>query len=376
MKIVHIIDLLHAGGAQTLLVTYAQQAKLAGIEAHIISLREYTAASAPISNALDKLGVKVTFLSKSKILDPIRLFKLISLIRHQEYDIIHTHLNHATVLGILSALWLNKTIVVSVHNVLKGRKKRLSEELELFLLRYADCIIAVGENVNADYSPLFPDKVVTLPNAVNEVPSMESAQRANIRRLLTGNVEAPLLIAVGRLNEQKGFDTLIQAFEIIHSQFPQVHLIVAGRGNLGEALQTDTTSRGLQNNLHWLGLRDDVPLLLAASDIYISSAYWEGLSIALLEAMSAGLPSVITAVGDAEKVITPETGILVPPRSPERLAKEIIGLLSDTKKSQRIGKAAKERIRENFGAKAWFNKLFEIYYKTAFRHANNEKRIH
>ncbi len=376
MKIVHVIDLLHVGGAQTLLITYAQQAKQAGIETYIISLRERNAASTPVVTILEELGVKITFLSKSKLLSPTRLMKLISLIHANEYDIIHTHLNHATVLGILSALWLNKAIVASVHNVLTGRRKRLSEEFEQFLLRFADCIITVGENVNADYYPLFPEKVVTLTNAVNEIPPLDAKQRASIRRELTGNVEAPLLIAVGRLNEQKGFDTLIKAFEIVHNQFPQAHLVVAGRGNLGESLRIETNSRGLQNNLHWLGLRDDVPSLLAASDIYVSSAYWEGLSIALLEAMSVGLPCVITAVGDAEKVITPESGILVPPRSAERLAEEIIVLLSDTKKSQSMGKAAQERIRVQYGAKAWFTKLIEIYHNTKFKHTDKEKRMH
>ncbi len=377
MKIVHIIDLLHAGGAQTLLITYAQQAKQAGVETYIISLRERNAASTPVVTILENLGVKITFLKKTKLLSPTRLIKLISLIHANKYDIIHTHLNHATVLGILSALWLNKAIVTSVHNVLTGsRRKRLSEKFEQFLLRFADCIIAVGENVNADYYTLFPEKVVTLTNAVNEIPPMDAKQRASIRHELTGNVEAPLLIAVGRLNEQKGFDTLIKAFEIVHTQFPQAHLVVAGRGNLEETLRLESNTRGLQKNLHWLGLRDDVPSLLAASDIYVSSAYWEGLSIALLEAMSVGLPCVITAVGDAEKVITPETGMLVPPRSAERLAEEVIVLLSDTKKSERIGKAAQERVRDHYGAKTWFNKLIEIYQHTEFKHTHKEKRIH
>jgi glycosyltransferase involved in cell wall biosynthesis len=360
MKVLHLIDSLRVGGAQTLLVTYARQATQAGMETVIFSLREKEVT--PVTLALDTLDVQITYLPKTSLWNVARFFHLIRLMREGNFDVVHTHLNYANVLGILCSVWLRLPVVVSIHNVLSGRRKNhLSEDFEQFLLRFATRIIAVGENVGVDYRPLFPKTVVTLPNAVNEIPPMTESDRLALRRDLIGNESTHILIAVGRLTEQKGLDDLIEAFAQVHVRFPQVKLILAGDGQLRNKLQAETDARGLQDHLHWLGVRNDVPQLLAASDIYVSAAHWEGLSIALLEAMSAGLVPVITEVGDAAKVVTPGSGFLVSPHKPDQLAAAICTLLENPADIRRMGESARKRIDVGYGAHAWFERLIKIY---------------
>jgi glycosyltransferase involved in cell wall biosynthesis len=365
MKILHIIDSLKVGGAQTLLVTYAQQARssgmnTSGMNTSIVSLQQKQENS--LTAALGSMGAEITYMPKAPLRNASRFLRLLKLIRKENFDLLHTHLAHANVLGILCAISLRIPVIVSMHNILSGRKRsRSTEKLERFLLRFATRIIAVGENVAADYRPLFPKTIVTLPNAVNEIPRLAEDERIVLRQTLTGDAHAPILIAVGRLTEQKGFSDLLRAFEIIHAKNPSAILIIAGDGHLRAKLQDDTEARGLQSHVRWLGMRNDVPNLLAVSDVYLSAAHWEGLSIALLEAMSAGLPAVVTQVGDAPNVIVPGTGVLVPPRAPDQFATAVEALLQNPPEMRRMGSAARERIHAEYGSQAWFAKLMEIY---------------
>jgi L-malate glycosyltransferase len=359
MKVVHLIDSLRVGGAQTLLVTFARQAALAGKQTHIISLRERE--DSPMSRSLEALGAHITCLPRASLFDPRRFAHLLNALRVGKYTHIHAHLTYANILGIAAARWLGLPVVVSMHNVLHGRQHAgWSERLEHALLKLATRILAVGENVGADYRPLFGQKVVTLVNAVSEPAPLPAEARRALRAELTGDPNAPVLVAIGRLTEQKGFGDLIAAFAEICQTFPACHLIVAGDGRLRAELEAESAARGL-NNLHWLGMRQDVPNLLTASDIYVSAAHWEGLSIALLEAMAAGLAVVATAVGDAPQVVTAESGALVPPHAPVELAAAVCALLANPAQMQALGNGARARIRAKYGAQAWYENLLAIY---------------
>jgi glycosyltransferase involved in cell wall biosynthesis len=360
MKVLHVIDSLYVGGAQKLLVTYAGEARRLGLKTVIVSLCPET--ETPMSLELQALGVQLVYLPAKGLLDLARFWRLLRFIRAEDVDVLHTHLAYANILGTLCALLLRLPVVVSMHNVISGHSQNYRQEyLERFLLRFVKHIIAVGENVAVDYRKLFPKTVITLTNAVPDPVVPYPSARLALRKDLLGDENTPMLIAVGRLTQQKGFSDLIAAFDIIHSRFPQAKLLVAGDGDLREALLAETLAHGLQEHLLWLGTRSDVLNLLAASDIYVSSARWEGLSIAMLEAMSHGLALVATEVGDAPKVVVPGTGILVPPKRPDMLADSVCSLLADPAKARTLGQSARRRIQAEYGAQVWFERLMQIY---------------
>ncbi len=371
MKVLHLIDSLNVGGAQALLVTYAQQAMMHDQKANIICLRNRSVN--PVTTGLEATNAEVTYLPELPLWNIYNIIRLIKIIKKKNADVLHTHLTNSNILGIICALWLHKPVVVSMHSVITGRPiKYLREKIELHILRYATKIIAVGEAVSNDYSRLFPQKVTTLTNSVNDIPTLPETKRTEIRISLGINTDGPLLIAIGRLTELKGFDDLLSAFQKVQKKHPLAHLIIAGDGHLKDSLKKETEKNGLQNSVHWLGMRSDIPLLLASSDLYVSAAHWEGLSIALLEALSAGLPAVVTKVGDAPKVLEAGLGYLVPPKSPEQLAHAIEKMLENPQNMKKMGQIAKEEILSKYGSTAWFMKLSNIYSEVITTFANRQ----
>ena len=117
----------------------------------------------------------------------------------------------------------------------------------------------------------------------------------------------------------------------------------------------------LDHSICCLGVRSDVPQLLAASDIFVSSSHWEGLPVAILEAMMAGLPIVATAVGDIPKVVTPEAGIIVPPQQPDCLAEALNDLISRPDKARAMGAAASTRATQEYSLDTWMKRHVAVY---------------
>jgi glycosyltransferase involved in cell wall biosynthesis len=117
----------------------------------------------------------------------------------------------------------------------------------------------------------------------------------------------------------------------------------------------------LDDAIRCLGVRSDVPQLLAASDIFVSSSHWEGLPVAILEAMMAGLPIVATAVGDVPKVITPEAGIIVSPHQPDCLAEALDNLINAPEKARAMGNAARARAIQEYSLDTWMKRHIVVY---------------
>jgi glycosyltransferase involved in cell wall biosynthesis len=129
-------------------------------------------------------------------------------------------------------------------------------------------------------------------------------------------------------------------------------------------LQTQVESLDLDGNVHLLGSRDDIPTLLAGSDLFVLPSLWEGLPMALLEAMAAGLPIVATEVSGTVQVMTSgETGLLVPPRNVPQLAQAITELLADPARAQAMGRVAKRRVEAEFSASKQARAHAALYHR-------------
>jgi glycosyltransferase involved in cell wall biosynthesis len=172
------------------------------------------------------------------------------------------------------------------------------------------------------------------------------------------------LLSVGRLEPQKGCFDLIESFALVHQKHPDARLVIAGSGSLESQVNSRINTLSLAQSVHMLGLRQDIPDLLAASDIFVSAAHWEGLPVASLEAMAAGLPLVVTSVGDLPRVVAPGTGLLVPPKDPVTLAASIVRLLEQPELRVELGAAARNHIERHYCANAWADRLLEVYAQT------------
>lgn len=366
MRIVHLIDNLYLGGAQALLVTFARAVReQPRIDLTIVSLRKFEETT-PIEDSLRDLGVRVVFISAKKLWNPLRLLRLIRFIRHEQFDVIHTHLSCANILGSITGCIVGLPVIAAIHNLCEdewGKFTYIRRGLETFALRrLIDCVMAVGHTTAEVHQKRLGKKtIVPVPNATELIPPLPSDESTLIRKELTGDASGPVVISGGRLVKEKGYGDLLTAFSQVHQAHPTATLVIAGKGPLQSMLEQQIASLNLKGCVRLLGARTDIPRLLASSDIYVSSSHSEGLSIAILESMAAGLPVVATNVGDTARVVVEGTGLIVPPHEPSLLAKAICSLLDNPAQQKKFGSSARNFIKKNYNPVDWTNTIYDLY---------------
>jgi glycosyltransferase involved in cell wall biosynthesis len=243
-----------------------------------------------------------------------------------------------------------------------SRKRRL---ICRALGRFTDLSLAVSRGVK-DYLVvelgLDPAKIRVVPNGV-DLAALDAARPGpEVRRELGLPEGVPVIGLVGRLDHWgKGHKELFAAVASLREHYPVCALIVGGGRRL-EEVKTLAASLGLADTVHFLGQRRDIPDLLNATDIFVLPSYSEGVSLALLEAMAAGLPVIATAVGGLPEVVEDgETGLLIPPKDAAALAGALARLLADPALARRLGAKARTHVREHYSLDRLGREINEIY---------------
>ena len=362
MHIVQIIDTVRFGGAQKMQLTLAEAIQGYGVEMSLISL-ENNVQESHFPAQLTALGVKVHYFPANNLLNLKRIRQMSLFLKQNQVDLVHTHLTYANIVGILAARLAGIPVIASFRNA-SIDSNTVRAFLETMLMRYGAAErMAVGHATAAAHKERMRGcSIVPIPNAVSLIAPMSPANRIALRKKLVQDAKRPLAIAVGRLMPQKGYFDLIAAFDLVRKTHPDAALLIVGEGFLREQMMAEIQTRQLQNHLFMLGSRTDVPHLLAAADLYISSSHWEGLSNALLEAMAAGLTVVATCVNDTPNVVIPEAGILVEPKQSTELAEAISHYLSNPEQRQKAGNAGRNHIAKEFNPAIWVQKMLQLYH--------------
>lgn len=365
MHIAHLVDSLSIGGAQKLLVLFAEEAKSRGLQVTVISLTTKDSNDVIIAE-LESLGVHIVFLTIHKLYDPSALPKLLMVLRNEKIDVIQTHLRNSNILGVLAGRLLNIPVMATLHSTHARRNGgffRLRIMTEQLLLRFgARRVIAVGQRIGEMYRDRLVDKKVDIvPNPVKPGPELSQEQRSSLRQEIIGDSERFLILTVGRLKPEKGLQDLLAAFAQVREKHPSTMLVVVGDGEIIGELKSQAASLGLAEDTRFTGERNDVPELMIASDIFVSSSYREGLSLAMLEAMIAGLPVLATKVGDTEYLLNEGRGLIVPPHDVAALVHGMCYLIENPRKMKEIGYAARRFVEANYSPSQWMDKLLGVY---------------
>lgn len=358
-----IIDTLRVGGAQKLVCDFALAAAAHGIEPTIICLRDDK--DPIITNPMQAAGVRIAGFPSHSLLNMRRLLQLVRFLRSEKFDVIQAHLTYANILGCLAGYFAGIPVVTTLHNTdfdVRQKPGPIVRLEEIILRFFAHRIVAVGYGVADVFrARLKYSTVEVIPNGIPASYPITSEARQRLRREIAGLDERVLLIAVGRFVPAKGYDDMIESFALLHQRFPRTFLAIAGSGRLFDRVKSRISEMHLDDAICCLGMRSDIPQLLAASDIFVSSSHWEGLPVAVLEAMMAGLPIVATSVGDIPKVVTPEAGIIVPPRQPVCLAEALHDLVSAPEKARAMGDAARARAMQEHSLDTWMRRYVAVY---------------
>ncbi len=367
MRVVQMIDTLETGGAQQLLVTYAQVARQHQQDATIVSLRE---GDSPFGTLLRNLGASVVAFPAGWMFAPRRLWRLAAFVRHGHYQVIHAHLGYAIILAAVLGKLMRIPVVASLHSVGKEPPRRfdaIRRRMEKWALRYgAQRVIAVGEAVAEAHSDeVAPGRMVVIPNAILSAGDLPAEKRRALRVDMVGDPALRIIISVGRLTAEKGFDDLLRALAQMRADYPSLAVVIVGRGAVYQKLQALIDELGLQGRAFLLGERHDVPELLVASDMFVLASYREGLSLSVLEAMAAGLPVVATDVGETARIVGHDAGLVVPPGEPAVLAQAIASVLDNWELARQWGRAGKQRVDADYSPEVWFDRLMTVYRQTA-----------
>jgi len=194
-----------------------------------------------------------------------------------------------------------------------------------------------------------PRRVTAIPNGIPCEQFYQPEARTPARRELGLPDDAVVFGYAGRLDQVKRLDLLLEAFAEIQASIPEARLLVLGEGSMKTAWQAEAQRLGISSAVVWAGFRADTGRMLAAMDIYMQPSSNEGLSLSILEAMSAMRPVIATQVGAAQEVLTDQvTGILVVPNSAGALAQAMRWLVDHPDQKRQIAEAANQLVNRSY----------------------------
>ncbi len=365
IKVLHLISTLPVGGAEDLVASIVTGLDPGRFAAEVGCLGE----AGFIGEELRRRGSRVWPLgldlkrdSFIRIVGSVRRF-----LADRQPDILHTHLYHPNLYGRLASLGLGcKGVVASIHNAYT--KVKLHRCLWNYLLsRVTDRILVSSSEVYEDvrrYDWVAPAKLLRLPYGIPmaEVDSPLSKEAAKAELGLSGFC----LGTIGRLEEQKGQEFLLAALPELKKAIADLQVIIVGDGRWRTRLEEQSRRLNLDDTVHFLGARRDLARLYRAMDIFVLPSLWEGLPLALLKAMAAGLPVIATQVSGVVEVIADgANGRLGPPRQPEALASAVLELYSRPELRRRWGEQAQATIRAGYSLEAMLTQLQRLYEELA-----------
>ena len=357
MRVTHIHRLRGVGGSERHLLTLLPALRERGVDARFLGLDD--GEPDPFYAQLDGLDVPYDRLRAPHDLDPALLLRTVRLIRRYRPDIVHTHLVHADVYGAAAAQAAGATLVSTKHNDDPFRLGPFRHVERLLARRAARTVCITGSlaRFNVEQVGLPASKVVVVHYGLDELPAAWGPPGGP--KLPEG---ARVLLAVSRLERQKGIDVAIEALALIRPRHPQAVLVVLGRGRLEQELLGLAAERGVADAVYLPGGVGDVTDWLLRAELLVHPARWEGFGLALLEAMLAELPIVASSVSSIpEIVVDQQTGLLVPPDDAERLASAIDALLTDSRLRATYGRAGLARVRDRFSVARMAEHTEKVY---------------
>ncbi len=360
VRVAHIITTLDVGGAEIMLQRLLSATDLARFPSTVIVLKP----DGPIQPRIEALGVPVHCLGVDRERPTLgNLRDLVKLLRDGQFDVIQTWLYHADLMGGVAArlagripvAWGLHTSTLDADQV--SRVTLVIRQLLAWSSRLLPgavvCCSDVSRRLHIGYG-YEPSRMVMVPNGFNlEEYAIRTELRPEVRRELGIPENVPVVIAVARCEPQKDYPNLVAAAAVTCQRLPDARFVCCGKNVAWDnpELASSIDRLGLRDHFHLLGVRSDVPRLLAASDVLVSAAaFGEAMPLVVGEAMACGVPCVVTDVGDSAMLVGP-TGRSVPPRDPEQLGHALADLLS-------LPRAV--RAEQGRAARAWIQSRYSL----------------
>ncbi|PNV80065.1 MAG: hypothetical protein C0196_03500 [Dictyoglomus turgidum] len=370
LKILHILGDSKFGGGSVIVLRLAQKAKEYGWHVDVLT-------TDPIfkkileENDMGVIDLEVIWRDINPPKDLWGLYKLYKFLKNSDYTIVHTHTSKGGFIGRLAAYLAKIPIIIhtvhgfAFHEQSSPFKIYFFSFLERLASHWCDRIVTVSE-FHRDWALKLgigsKEKVIAIPNGIPEERVLPKRSKEEIRRELGLDKEIVILFT-GRLAPQKGVEYLIKAVPILSSKINiPFKILLVGEGPLRSYLEELVKNLNIEQYVKFLGFRKDIENLLSISNIVVLPSLWEGLSIALLEAMAAEKPIVTTTIGSNLEVVKGGlSALLVPPKDSGALANAIIKLIENPELASRLAREAKERYEKYYTEDLMLERYMDLY---------------
>jgi glycosyltransferase involved in cell wall biosynthesis len=357
VKVIHVVKIEGVGGAEQHLLALLPELRRRGVDARVLSL-DAGGDAQRFYDGLDAREVPWSRVRCGADISPRLAGAVIRAVRRERPSLLHTHMVHGDVYGSLAAKVLRLPFVSSRHNddrYLLGPFRHVDR----LLMRGVARLIAISDAVASFLvrAGLPRSRVTTIHYGLDELPATPS-EHSPADAGISG--EQTLVLAIGRLIEQKDHATLLRAFAHVHGAHREARLAILGWGRLEAETRALAEELGVADAVILPGRVEPRDWLLRA-DVFAHSSAWEGFGLVLLEAMLAGLPVVATAVSAVPEIVTAETGILVPAGDDEAFAAALGRLVADAALRRRLGEAGLARARSEFSVARMAERTLAVY---------------
>lgn len=324
MKVLHVITSLLTGGAEKLMVDLLPRMESKGYDVELCS---FDNTSTPFRNSLEKSGIKIHSFHRGvqKVYDFRNILRLRRLIVKGHYDVVHTHNTAPQLFAAIATIGLNIKLVTTEHNTTNRRRGNIVLRIiDKWMYRKYSKIICISKQAEINLKEYLPSikSICTIFNGIDYNKYANAEPARDVR-----SIADKIVTMIAAFRDQKDQPTLIKAIQYLPDTF---HLCLVGSGECQrlEFLMHLIAKLNLQKRVHLLGLRNDIPNVLAASDFVVMSSHYEGLSLSSIEGMASGKPFIASDV-DGLKEIVKDNGVLFEHENARALANSILLLDAD-----------------------------------------------
>jgi glycosyltransferase involved in cell wall biosynthesis len=320
--------------------------------------------SCDLDYLLEHAGIEVRYLGKRPGFDYRMYYRLPSELDELRPDIVHTHLHVFRYALPFLLLRKKASVLHTVHNLAEREIEPRLRWLQRYALKHGAVPVAVAEEVAASLGRLYGiPRCRVIPNGIPtdhysrpQIPPKEWRAREGF-----GENDV-FFVCVARFSPQKNHALLLNAFARGPASDPKAHLVLVGEGILQKRLKVQAKNLGIDRQVHFLGLRTDIPDVLGAMDVFVLSSDFEGNPLSVMEAMAAGLPVASTAAGGVPDLFeNGREGLIVQPGDVQGLSNAMTLLSRNRELRQFLGMAAARRAREKFDVSAMVHAYEELY---------------
>ena len=326
-----------------------------------------------LSHRLAQAGLPTSVLTVRNDLDILAGLRLRRLVRTGDYQIVHFHTARAHALS----PWLRGLQVKRVVTRRMDYRVRPGWFTRLLYEDSVDAVVAISQGVqNAlQMGGVSSSRICIIPSGIDTVRFAIAAEQRGQQRVAQRIApDERVVLAVGSLAERKGHHTLLQAAAFLQQKGVRLRYLICGDGPLRATLGSETQALGLAENVQFLGFCPDVINYLASADVFVHVPLWEGLGVAVIEALAAGLPVVASGVGGIPELIENErSGLLVPPQEPTTLAAAIERVVHDLPWAKTLGTFGQSFVRTRYDVTVMAQANEALYYKLLVNKADAGK---